>query len=218
MVSALQLTAWTLLSKKDYEKAKYICASSLGMTKRLMGLNSTSVASSMVNLAIALMNTGHFNLGPENLMKNALKIFKSHLKSDKKEELLRQIGLTHLNLGNLYYFRGNDDLAEAEYEVVYQMYENDQSKGVEATAGLKNLGLIKWRKGHTKEAEMLLGTALFQLEISDKFGVYHAQTVQVRGLLNSLRDGQNPPPVTKTDSLKTRIKKSSTSLSSKNEN
>ena len=71
----MQLMSWSLLSKKEYEEAKPVCATALGMTERLYGSHAVPTAAMMVNMATAYMNTCDLKLGPENLLKRAIIIF-----------------------------------------------------------------------------------------------------------------------------------------------
>lgn len=86
-----------MLTRKEYEEAKAACATALGMTQKLLGPNSTTVATSMVNLAIANINTGNTGNEVENLLKNALSVFKKS--RDTEQEMTHNIGTAHLQLG-----------------------------------------------------------------------------------------------------------------------
>ena len=86
-----------MLTRKEYQEAKAACATALGMTQKLLGPNSTTVASSMVNLAIANINTGNIGFEVENMLKNALGVFKkSH---DTEQVMTHNIGTALLQLG-----------------------------------------------------------------------------------------------------------------------
>ena len=196
-VGAMQLMGWTLLCKREYEEAKSVCATALGMTERLYGSHAVPTAAMMVNLATAYMNTGDLKLGPENLLKRAIIIFEDFKKSDKslkEEDMNYKIGSAHLTLGNLYYLCGDENEAEGEYSKVEQMFNDGTFDCPEAASGLKNLAVIHWRRNDTQKAERLLSQALFSLEMSDKFGADHEQTTRVRDLLTSLRRGGQAPP------------------------
>ena len=100
LVGSLQLIAWTMLTRKEYEEAKSACANALGMTQKLLGPNSTTVASSWINLAIANINTGNIGFEVENMLKNALGVFKkSH---DTEQVMTHNIGTALLQLGTYF--------------------------------------------------------------------------------------------------------------------
>ena len=150
LVGSLQLIAWTLLTRKDYDEAKQACATALGMTERLLGPNSTAVASSMVNLANAYIHTGDVGSVPEALLLRSIKAFESLNRSEKPKnpETLKKVAISHLTLGNLYNLRGSETDAEAQYERIAQMVEDGTFDSPEAAPALKNLATIRWRHGN----------------------------------------------------------------------
>lgn len=190
---ALQVVAWTLLSRRDYAAAKQACSTALGMSSKLLGAKSITTATNMANLGIALMNSGEL-YQPEFYFKKAIHIFRLNRNTENFEEMNKNIGMVHLNLGNLYYLRGNDHEAEREYIEMETRFTDNLLPSAEACAAMKNFAAIRWRQGALLSAEKLLAQALMSLRISDQFGVEHPQTIRVQEMLESLRRGNPPPP------------------------
>lgn len=106
LAGAAQIIAWDKLKSGKFEDATVACETALGLTQRLLGVDSTDAALSMVNLATAYMNTGMFNRSVELLLKDALNIFLK--KQDPREnaseapDIATKIGHVYLVLGNFF--------------------------------------------------------------------------------------------------------------------
>lgn len=192
LTGAMEVLAWTLLSRKDFAAAKQACSTALGMASKLLGGNSIQTATNLANLGVALMNLGEL-YQPEFYFKKAIRVFAGHRKPPIIEEMNRNIGMIHLNLGNLYYLRGNDKLAAHEYSEMESLLIHNSFPSMEVCAALKNFAAIRWRQGATGSAERLLAIALVSMQANPEFGVDHKQTLRVQEMLESLRRGDPAP-------------------------
>ena len=110
LAGAAQIIAWDKLKRGNFEEATAACETALGLTQRLLGVNSTDAAISMVNLASAYMNTGTFSRSVELLLKDALNIFLNHQdprdNAEEAPDIATKIGHVYLVLGNFYLLQG----------------------------------------------------------------------------------------------------------------
>lgn len=204
LAGAMQVMAWTLLSRKDYAAAKHACATALGLSSKLLGTNSIQTATNLANLGISLMNLGEL-YQPEFYFKKAIRVFRANKKADNFDEMNKNIGMIHLNLGNLYYLRGNDKLAAHEYSEMESMFVKNKLPSMEACAALKNFAAIRWRQGAVGSAERLLALALLSMQVNEQFGSEHPETIRVKEMLEGLRRGNPAPtPITPPTSAWTR--------------
>jgi tetratricopeptide (TPR) repeat protein len=152
MVGAVQLIAWTLLSKKAYSEAKGACAAALAMTEQILGPKALDVGASLVNLATAQMHTDTSMTETEALYHRALKIYQAALDSvDTDEKSLIEsrlaIGGIYSSLGNLYFLSGSDEKAKEAYMKVEQYYIRGFYTDIDAAAPMKNLAMLEWKYG-----------------------------------------------------------------------
>ncbi len=197
LLGSLELVAWTLLSKREFEEAKVACATALGMSQQLLGPTHRTVAMNMLNLAESYMNTGDVSRGPEALLRKSIRVLEGEESkltvSDEKLKIMKYLGTAHQNLGNLFYLRNDITNAEKEYEQVEALFSGGKYYIPEAAAALKNLAAIRWRKNEKLGAEQLLHQALYILNASDSFGPDHSQTRKVSEMLQALREGRAAP-------------------------
>jgi hypothetical protein len=189
LVSATNLAAWKLLSKKDFSAALEVCPIALELTEDLQKQvpNTKDVAGSLGNLAISKINTGDLSYGPEELLKRALLAMKN---TPEPEEYTCKL---NTYLGDLYFFRGDDEHASKFYEAVEDMHLIGAINDQKAAAAFEHLGIIEWRAGKIKRAESLLGEALFAKERRLKPPDQSFEERRLITLLHSLRNGFRAP-------------------------
>lgn len=229
LMGALQMTAWNLITKKQFQAAKRACAEALGLSKKLFGANSTTVATAMVNLANAQMKTGETGPSPEHFIKNAITIFESHQKqrhvaasstclhTAAQNTLDRNMALAHLSLGELYTRQGRQDMATRQFVELLAFVDKGVISDTEAAFGLQELALIRWRNKELKSAKQLLARLLFAFEtkegVSDTDYAHFQQIFKLREYLLELRNGVRAPESEwNVNALKQSRKASSTKL------
>lgn len=199
LVGAINLAAWNLLSKKDYEDATAAWSTALGMTERLLGPQNTDVAGCMTNLAISHMNMGDLGAAPEALLKKALLVYENK-KMDKFDmkhmrEQDEPIWKIKVYLGDMYFTRGDDEQAFHYYSSVEAAYNMGDIQDVKIAKALERFGIIEWRKGHKEHAEKLLEDAMFITERKTQCVDDVEIGERLKMMLKSLRRGEIAPRV-----------------------
>ena len=199
LVGAINLAAWNLLSKKDYEDATAAWSTALGMTEKLLGPQNTDVAGCMTNLAISHMNMGDHGAAPEALLKKALAVYedKKMDKFDMKHmrEQDEPIWKIKVYLGDMFFSRGDDEQASPYYSAVETAYSMGDIDDMKIARALEKYGIIEWRKGHKEHAEKLFEDALYINEKKMKYVEDEEDSDRIIMLLTSLRRGDIAPRV-----------------------
>ena len=193
MIGASQLISWYFMNNKEYDLAAKTIARELGEIVRVAGINSPDAADAMLRLGSAHLNNGTLEAA-EIFYKRALVLYEElyflHPEPDDEDvtfKHLQALRLVYTGLGNIYYLRGNDSLAEQFYSKVEQSMRFDYFNIAEFAATLQHLAFLKWRGGHVLEAESLLQEVLAALETSDTYGHDDDRTIATRNLLQTLR-------------------------------
>lgn len=194
MIGASQLISWYFMTSKQYDLAAKAIAQELSVIERVTGLNSTDAAEAMLRLGSAHLNNGTLEAA-ETFFQRALDLYEElyflHPEPDDEDvtfKHLQALRLVYTGLGNIYYLRGNDSLAEQFYSKVEQSMRFDYFNIAEFAATLQHLAFLKWRAGHVFEAESLLQEVLAALETSDTYGHEDHRTIATRNLLFTLRN------------------------------
>jgi len=194
MIGASQLISWYFMTNKQYDLAAKAITQELGVIERVTGLNSSDAAEAMLRLGSAHLNNGTLEAA-ETFFKRALDLYEElyflHPEPDDEDvtfKHLQALRLVYTGLGNIYYLRGNDSLAEEFYSKVEQSMRFDYFNIAEFAATLQHLAFLKWRGGRVFEAESLLQEVLAALETSDTYGHEDHRTIATRNLLHTLRN------------------------------
>lgn len=199
LVGAVNLAAWNLLSKKDYEDATAAWSTALGMTERLLGPKNTDVAGCMTNLAISHMNMGDLGAAPEALLKKALAVYmeKKMEGSDIRriQDYDEPIWKLKIYIGDLYFLRGNDNQALEYYSSVEDIYNMGDIDDIKVARALENFGIIEWRRGKKEHSEKLFSDAMFVCKKKMATPADAESVNRLRAMLLSLKGGKESPNV-----------------------
>ena len=199
LVGAVNLAAWNLLSKKDYEDATAAWSTALGMTERLLGPKNTDVAGCMTNLAISHMNMGDLGAAPEALLKKALAVYmeKKMEGSDIRriQDYDEPIWKLKIYIGDLYFLRGNDNQALEYYSSVEDIYNMGDIDDIKVARALENFGIIEWRRGKKEHSEKLFSDAIFVCKKKMATPADAESVNRLRAMLLSLKGGKESPNV-----------------------
>ena len=182
-VAATQLISWSHMAERDFNSAVHSCTAALSMTRRLLGDDAVDSANAAFNLGTALMNTGHVGEGTESLFKEAIRVYECNAVKEPDEPNMYavQVANSHEALGHIFFLRGDDKRAEAEWTFVWNMFEDTKlSDAPSVVPSLKNLADIKLRRKDFVGARDLFAAALEALSADPRYGPDHERSVYLR--------------------------------------